>query len=198
MFKRRFKSTNPWTDDQYAMLSKDSLESMVPTLETCTLQRMEAKLESKGSLSEAQQCLDRAIFWELYNRENAAREQKKWVTPNDNDVQAADHDRIRSVHAKQLGIKKQLHIKDKQQLIREAMVAQKHEHWSGCKQKKPRNASSHNVDVVDPDDVLCDVRAEHDVECEQLYMLEILMAENSDPWKPMNPILGHLWISTRA
>jgi hypothetical protein len=193
MFKRRFRGINPWTVEQYAGLSKDSLKSILPALETGTLKTMENTLESDGSLTQAQKDLDRAIFWELYKREHAAR--KQHVTSNDDDVQAVDHDHRRSVHAKQLGIKKHTLVLEKRCLKREAIIAQNRGHSSGCKPKKPLNASSHKVDVVEPTDVWCDLQAERDVDWQQDCLLARLLAENAaDPWNPMNPILGHLRI----
>lgn len=172
MSQRCFKGTNPWTVGQYVELPKQILKSILPTLETGTLQGMRDHLESNGSLTQAEKDLDRAIFWELNKRENAAGEQH--VTSNDDDVQAADHGRRRSMNAKLLDVMKQMRVFEKRRLKREAIIAQNRGHSSGCKPKKPLNASSHKVDVVDPDDVWCDLQAERDVDwqqdCLQVYL----------------------------
>lgn len=205
MNKRFFKGKNPWTFEQYERLSKNSLESILPTLETVTIHSMDNTLDnlqkSNGSLSEAQQCLDRVIFWELYNRENAEHEHQKWVTPDDDKDQAVNHDRRRSIHAQRVDNVKQLRINEKRRLKREAAIAQECRHTGDSKPKKPQNAASRKLDpddVVDPTHLLlCDVHAERDQDWKQDCLLASLLAENADPWEPyMNPMLWYL--RTRA
>jgi hypothetical protein len=174
MFKRKNKGMNPLTLDDLESLGS-TLADYLKSLENKTLLRIQNTYDFMGKLSEKQVRVYRAVFWELYSREEA--NEKHEVVESRDFVQDVNH-RTRSQKAREIGNQKLANVKAKRYHKREAANAKKCGHTGGMTKKISRIAASpkfESDDVVD----LRDVRevVYHEMYEDGVYDLLVLMAE---------------------